>query len=109
MGDFFTVLHWSELIKTDMFSVRMELTPEGEKNISNIVDMFFNYLRLIEEESIDTWRFDEMKKIAEVLIIKICLIPSAKISFSTALLQTRKPYQLSLVHFSILAEFLGEV
>ena len=33
--------HWSELIKTDMFSVRMELTPEGEKNISNIVDMFF--------------------------------------------------------------------
>ena len=58
--------HWSELIKTDIFSVRMELTSEGEKNISNIVDMFFDYLRLMEEESIAAWRFDEMKKIADL-------------------------------------------
>ncbi len=58
--------HWSELIKTDIFSVRMELTPEGEKNISSIVKTFFNYLHLMEKEAIADWRFDEMKKISDL-------------------------------------------
>ena len=58
--------NWSELIKTDIFAVRMELTPEGEKNISAIVKTFFDYLDLMKKEAITPWRFEEMKKISNL-------------------------------------------
>ena len=55
-----------EHINTDFFSIDIELTKEGEKNIEQIIRVVFDYIQLIKTKGVKKWRFEEMKQIAEL-------------------------------------------
>lgn len=56
----------TEHTKSSFFAVNIDLTQAGEKNINEIVKAVFSYLYLIKRDGINSWRFDEMKKISNV-------------------------------------------
>ena len=62
--------------KTDFFGINIELTPEGEKNIREIINVVFDYLSLIKKEGIEKWRFLEMKEIAQIRFDNMDTIPA---------------------------------
>ena len=48
------------------FNVRMELTPQGLKQVDEITAVVFDYLALIRKEGIQKWLYDETRQIAEL-------------------------------------------
>ncbi|UYM15739.1 insulinase family protein [Endozoicomonas euniceicola] len=48
------------------FNVRMELTPQGLKQVDEITAIVFDYLALIRKEGIQKWLYDETRQIAEL-------------------------------------------
>ncbi len=48
------------------FTVRMELTPEGLKQVDEITAIVFDYFDLIRREGLRPWLYEESKQIAEL-------------------------------------------
>ncbi len=48
------------------FNVSMGLTREGMKHIADIGDYLFQYIRLMREQGIARWMFDEQKQLTEI-------------------------------------------
>ncbi len=84
-----------EHIKTDFFSLDIELTLEGEKNIKQIIKVVFDYLALIKEAGVVKWRFEEMKEIANLNFHhKDIFSPLSLVSYLSAQAQYYKPKNL---------------
>ncbi len=49
-----------------LFSITVKLTNEGLQHVDDIVEHSFQYLKLIREQGIKAWSFDEVAKIAEM-------------------------------------------
>ncbi len=49
-----------------MFSVNLTLTPEGVTQVTEIVDLVFQTLDLIEKQGIEAWRYDEMAQLSDI-------------------------------------------
>ncbi|MBU25715.1 MAG: hypothetical protein CMD99_06765 [Gammaproteobacteria bacterium] len=47
------------------FSISVNLTPEGFANRDYIIEEIFKVIRLIEQDGLEQWRFDELKTVAE--------------------------------------------
>ena len=52
-----------------LFSVDMSLTPQGLEHQEKIVEMFFAWVKLIGEQGIERWRFDERAQLSAVAFI----------------------------------------
>ncbi|WP_160169835.1 insulinase family protein [Marinospirillum insulare] len=50
--------------KQALFSISLELTPEGDKNRQEILALVFNHLALIKEQGIEAWRYQEDAQLA---------------------------------------------
>ena len=48
------------------FSVSMSLTEAGLERVDEITDHLFQFIRLIGQEGIDRWRFDELGRMAQI-------------------------------------------
>ncbi len=46
-----------------IFNVEMELTAEGMKHVREIVDAFFAYADLLRREGVESWRYQELKRL----------------------------------------------
>lgn len=66
---------WAELIDADyysitttqgIYSIDVDLTPEGAKHVDEIVTAIFSYLNLIKAQGLAQWRHDENRKIANL-------------------------------------------
>ena len=47
-----------------LFSVNISLTPQGLKHQDQIVEMFFSWVKLIREQGIERWRFEEQSQLS---------------------------------------------
>ena len=48
------------------FNISMQLTDMGEKHINEIVTLIFQYIKLMQEEPIDSFYYQEKKSLAEI-------------------------------------------
>lgn len=46
-----------------LFSVSFRLTPEGVEHWQDVAGLLFSYLRQIEQDGLEEWRYDELKRI----------------------------------------------
>lgn len=48
-----------------LFSITISLTEAGFKNSESVTNAVFGYIRLLQDQGVDEWRFDEQKALAE--------------------------------------------
>eukprot|EP00898_Chlorokybus_atmophyticus_P006740 jgi/Chlat1/7067/Chrsp57S06767 len=48
------------------FIVSVELTNEGHEHVKDVVQYIFQYLRLVREQGVQQWIFDEVRAVAEM-------------------------------------------
>ena len=49
-----------------LFSVNIALTPEGFEHQQEIIEMFFAWVALIQEQGIDSWRYTELAQLSNI-------------------------------------------
>ena len=50
----------------DTFGVSISLTPEGLKHVDTIDSLLFSYIKTLQREGINEWRFNEIKRLGEI-------------------------------------------
>ncbi|RUO77185.1 insulinase family protein [Idiomarina seosinensis] len=48
------------------FNINIQLTENGEQNVYRVAQLVFNYLRLIADQGIESWRYNERRITAEL-------------------------------------------
>lgn len=72
-------LHWIDSMsatyeglnsRDGWLSISFGLTPDAIKQTNAIIDITFSYIRQIKETGIMNWRFDEMKTMNDLILLK---------------------------------------
>ena len=49
-----------------LFQINIELTPDGLRQLEEVTTYTFQYIRLLQDEGIEAWRYDEQKRKSEL-------------------------------------------
>lgn len=68
-----------------LLTIDLELTEKGIVNLPNVIECIQSYINIIKKNNIDQWRYDENKKISDILFNQY--LPLNKMDYVTLLVR----------------------
>lgn len=91
-----------------LFTLTLELTPTGDKNLAAILQLVFQHLHLIQQEGIQAWRYAEAAQLADNYFRYSEEAPASNLATHLALNLARYPVQDVIRAPYVYAEFTPE-